>query len=152
MALPSGPPMFRATLAVVSTFLIVACSAAPPGRAGGSTVDSSAVDRIVVHYAPAGDMQAPDVQRLEIRDPATIATWVAAIEAVPEQPAGGVRMIRFLANTPRHRVELYSGDSLSTSRRLMGGQLDVAAHPGWAFYSGEDRAFVALVAAVAPGA
>lgn len=110
-----------------------------------------AVDRIVIHYGPSGDLDAEDVVAVEIRDPATIAHWLATLAQVPAQPERGVRMIRFMPNTPEHRIELCAGDETRMVHRLKGGQLDVAEHPGWAFYSGEDKAFSGLVTGLVPG-
>ena len=109
------------------------------------------VDAIVVTFSPSGSLDAADARTVEITDPATIDLWVQALDAVPEMPARGIRYIKFAAPISQHRVELRRGDEVLRVARMRSGHLDVAAHDGWAFYSGEDKAFTALVNAAVPG-
>lgn len=109
------------------------------------------VDSIVVTFSPSGPLDADDAQTIEITDAETVELWVAALEAVPELPARGVRQIKFAPPVSQHRVELRQGDEVLRVARMRSGLLDVDAHEGWAFYSGEDEEFTALVQAAVPG-
>jgi hypothetical protein len=133
-------------LALLAALLhLPACAGAPePNR-------QHAVDSIVVAFSPSGTLDAADARTLEITDAETIDRWVAALEAVPKLPARGVRLVKFAPPISEHRVELRAGGEVLRVARLRGGLLDVDAHDGWAFYSGEDEAFTALVLAAIPG-
>ncbi|MBK8975027.1 MAG: hypothetical protein IPM29_03805 [Planctomycetes bacterium] len=140
-------------LSVFCCLTAVGCSSAPD-----QPPSEPAVDRIVVHYGPSvglavdvPQLGAEDAQCVEIRTPETISLWLAALDAIPEMPAQGVRLVSFVGDPPEHRIELYSGDELRRVCRMKAGLLDVAAYDGWAFYSGEDRAFTSLVTALVPG-
>ena len=109
------------------------------------------IDSIVVTYSPSGPLDADDAQTVEITDAETVELWVAALEAVPELPARGVRQIKFAPPVSQHRVELRKGDEVQRVARMRSGLLDVDAHEGWAFYSGEDEEFTGLVRAAVPG-
>ena len=109
------------------------------------------IDSIVVTYSPSGPLDADDVRTVEITDAETVELWVAALEAVPELPARGVRQIKFAPPVSQHRIELRKGDEVQRVARMRSGLLDVDAHEGWAFYSGEDEEFTGLVRAAVPG-
>jgi hypothetical protein len=128
-----------------AAFSLCACASIPAPQ------NPLGVDRIVVTFSPSGRMEAPDVQTFEVVDAATVDAWVTALEDVPELPARGVRYIKFAAPISQHRVELRAGDVVVRVARMRSGHLDVAAHEGWAFYSGEDREFTALVRSAVPG-
>lgn len=129
---------------LLSLLAFPACSTAPSPAPDG-------IDEIVVLYSPSGNMDADDLQRVVITDAATIAKWVAALEAVPDKPARGIRYISFRDVPSQHSVELRQNGQVQRTERMRGGHLDVSSHEGWAFYSGEDRAFADLVNAAVPG-
>lgn len=147
--------LLRNALPFAAALLLSSCSA-PNGPNGpddtNAPVRGHGIDSIVVTFSPSGDLNADDARRTEVTDPETIAAWVQALDAVPETPKDGVVLIKFRAPISQHRVELRSGDEIVRVARMRNGLLDVAAHEGWAFYSGEDAAFVALVNAALPGA
>ncbi|MCK5941537.1 MAG: hypothetical protein KAI24_06180 [Planctomycetes bacterium] len=135
--------VIRALLAAALPF--AACSSAPEPR------NELGVDAIVVTYSPSGAMDAADLRRVEITDIETIDLWVRTFAAVPDMPERGIRFIRFKEPVSQHRVEFRRGDEVVRVARMRSGQLAVGSHKSWAFYSGEDRAFTALVNALVPG-
>ena len=146
-----------ARTALLAAFCLAASACSGPPDAPSK---EPAVDRIVVHYGPSvgfgvgfdgGGELVDGEQRVEIDAPETVASWLLALDRIPEQPVRGVRLISFAGDPPEHRIEFYAGDELLRIRRMKAGLLDVAAHDGWAFYSGEDEAFTSLVTAVVPG-
>lgn len=139
--------MLRTLLLCSLAIALAACSSGPPTE---GTRDG-AVDRIVVKYGPEGELDTPAMVTAELTDPAVVTRWMTALEAIPETPERGVRMIKFVPNAPRYRLEFFAGTDLRDVRRMRGSHLDVRSHPGWAFYSGEDNEFCALVTAFVPG-
>ena len=115
------------------------------------TNNPQGLDSIVVTFSPSGDLDAEDVRTVEINEASTIDLWIGALDAVPDLPARGIRYIKFANPSSQHRIEFRKGDEVMRVARMRSGQLDVAAHEGWAFYSGEDEEFTALVNATIPG-
>lgn len=145
--------MHRAMIRLLAALLVLltACSTTPSDPAVIDPIaEGSGVDRIVVTYSPSGLIRSDDVQTITIDEPERVALWMSVLSAVPDQPEKGIRYIRFLPNAPEHRVQFFRGDEVVESRRLKAGNLDVEAAPGWAFYSGEDEEFTALVTEAAP--
>lgn len=139
------PQIIRHLALLAAVLCLSACATNPtPGNSRG-------IDSIVVTFSPSGSMDADDVCTVEITEAETINLWVAALEAIPELPARGIRFIKFAAPISQHRIELRKGDDVLQVARMRSGHLDVAAHEGWAFYSGEDEAFTGLVTAAIPG-
>ncbi|MEO0477952.1 MAG: hypothetical protein AAF196_00585 [Planctomycetota bacterium] len=131
--------------------LLAACSTPPASDTPTDPApEGPGIDRIVVTYSPSGRMQSDDVQSVTIDEPERIALWMSVLAAVPDQPERGIRYIRFGPSVPEHRVQFFSGEEVVEFRRLKGGHMDVAEAPGWAFYSGEDEEFAALVTEAAP--
>ena len=151
---PTMTSLTRAALLILSLAAAVpvaACFNAPQRSPTATPANEHGITSIVVTFSPSGDLESDDVRHEHISDPATIDAWVQALYSVPEMPARGVRFIRFRAPISQHRIEMHSGDRLVRIARMRSGNLDVDAHAGWAFYSGEDRPFTALVNAVLPG-
>jgi len=143
--------MTRCSVVAAAALCFSACAGGPEPSAAAGVGNAHGVDSIVVTFSASGRLDADDVQTVEITDAATVDLWVAALDAVPEVPARGIRYIRFQAPISQHRVELRKGEQTVRVARMRSGQLDVDAHEGWAFYSGEDKEFTALVNAVVPG-
>lgn len=129
-------------LTLFAVLLAASCRSTPEAADAGGP----GVDRIVIRHHDGGDAGGVIVH--EVRDPAEIARWLDALAALPEMGPADVRMISFVQPAPRHEIEFLAGEEVVDARRMMGGQLDVKEHPGWAFYSGQDRAFTSLVAAL----
>ena len=131
-------------LVLLSPLAALACCEAPVAKPDPRIYPATALVRVT--RAPAADFDAADVRAVEVHEPAAVRRIRAALDAVPAEPPRGVRMIKFAADAAEYRIEFVDGDGAILGRhRIKGSCLDVASHPGWAFYSGEDRAFVALV-------
>lgn len=128
-----------------AAFSLCACASIPAPQ------NPLGVDRIVVTFSPSGRMEAPDVQTFEVVDAARGQLGHVLERCDPRVDGRGVRYIKFAAPISQHRVELRAGDVVVRVARMRSGHLDVAAHEGWAFYSGEDREFTALVRSAVPG-
>ena len=131
-------------LLAVLLFALFGCQATAPLPQDGHLYP--AAHGIRVTHAPRADFGAADTETVLLADAADLRRWRATLSAVPETPEKGVRMIQFLPETEEFRVEFLGPDgAVLGSHRIKGTCLDVASHPGWAFYAGEDAAFVALV-------
>lgn len=133
-------------VSLVLLAILSGCGGLPPEPAD---LIYPGTDHIRVTCAPKADFGAPDVRTIEVNATADVRRWRETLTAVPHQPQRGARHIKFVANAVEYRIEFVGRDGVTIARhRMKGSCLDVAAHQGWAFYSGEDRDFVALVNAL----
>jgi hypothetical protein len=132
------------TLSKLALLAPLACCEAPVANPDPRIYPATALVRVT--RAPTADFNAADVRAVEVHEPAAVRRIRAALDMVPAEPLRGVRMIKFAADAAEYRIDFVDGDGKILGRhRIKGSYLDIASHPGWAFYSGEDRAFVALV-------